>query len=158
LWYWALLWLWSFWRRFPRTNHYNLVPFARKRLSCCRLVSRTQCNIADVTVVCWLGLTVSVTADGFRYDYLRTTTPLPNIDALRANGVTAEWMQPIFPSKTFPNHYTLVTGLYAETHGIISKYVRACVCWTVCWRVVYCVHGLGQPHVRSRFQRVLFVG
>jgi hypothetical protein len=31
-------------------------------------------------------------------------------------------MQPIFPSETFPNHYTLATGLYAESHGILNKY------------------------------------
>jgi predicted AlkP superfamily pyrophosphatase or phosphodiesterase len=30
-------------------------------------------------------------------------------------------MQPIFPSETFPNHYTLATGLFAESHGILNK-------------------------------------
>lgn len=30
-------------------------------------------------------------------------------------------MRPIFPSKTFPNHYTLVTGLYAESHGLVGN-------------------------------------
>lgn len=33
----------------------------------------------------------------------------------------AESLKPIFPSKTFPNHYTIVTGLYAESHGIIGN-------------------------------------
>ena len=36
-------------------------------------------------------------------------------------GVKARSLKPIFPSKTFPNHYTLVTGLYAESHGIIGN-------------------------------------
>ena len=65
-----------------------------------------------------------VCADGFRYDYVDKITPLPNLHYLEANGVRAEWMQPIFPSKTFPNHYTLVTGLYAESHGIVAKCVQ----------------------------------
>jgi predicted AlkP superfamily pyrophosphatase or phosphodiesterase len=45
----------------------------------------------------------------------------PNFDRLIANGVKAEYMIPIFPTKTFPNHYTIATGLYAENHGIIAN-------------------------------------
>lgn len=40
---------------------------------------------------------------------------------LANEGIEAAYMVPIFPSKTFPNHYTLVTGLYAESHGIVSN-------------------------------------
>ena len=65
--------------------------------------------------------------------YLHDIAPLPNLDALRDRGVTAEWMQPAFPSKTFPNHYTLVTGLYPESHGIVSKWgCLPLVCPLVC--------------------------
>ncbi|MFQ6674019.1 MAG: ectonucleotide pyrophosphatase/phosphodiesterase, partial [Fidelibacterota bacterium] len=45
----------------------------------------------------------------------------PNLDALAASGVRAEALIPVFPSKTFPNHLTMVTGLYPEHHGIVSN-------------------------------------
>ena len=45
-------------------------------------------------------------------------TATPNLDYLAANGVKADALIPSFPTKTFPNHYTIVTGLYPENHGI----------------------------------------
>lgn len=45
--------------------------------------------------------------------------PTPNLARLMARGVRAENLIPVFPSVTFPNHYTIVTGLYAEHHGIV---------------------------------------
>src|SRR6202020_1663630 len=45
----------------------------------------------------------------------------PNLSALAAGGVHAERMIPAFPSITFPNHYTLVTGLYPDHHGIVNN-------------------------------------
>lgn len=60
-----------------------------------------------------------VSIDGFRADYLaRGLTP--NLSALAAGGVQAA-MRPAFPSLTFPNHYTLVTGLYPDHHGIVDN-------------------------------------
>jgi predicted AlkP superfamily pyrophosphatase or phosphodiesterase len=40
---------------------------------------------------------------------------------LAALGVRARWLTPVFPSKTFPKHYSSVTGLYPEHHGIVSN-------------------------------------
>ncbi|XP_014675768.1 PREDICTED: ectonucleotide pyrophosphatase/phosphodiesterase family member 5-like [Priapulus caudatus] len=65
-------------------------------------------------------LLLIVSFDGFRYDYLDKTNT-PNFDALIADGVKAKWMEASFPTKTFPNHYTLATGLYEESHGIIAN-------------------------------------
>jgi len=61
-----------------------------------------------------------VSFDGFRYDY-DTKTETPNLDFLRDNGVKAESIQPVFPSKTFPNHYALATGAYAATNMITAN-------------------------------------
>ncbi|MCL4113157.1 UNVERIFIED_CONTAM: hypothetical protein GTU68_065793 [Idotea baltica] len=58
--------------------------------------------------------------DGFRYDYL-DSFPTPNLDRIIRSGVRAEAMIPVFPTKTFPNHYSIVTGLYPENHGIIGN-------------------------------------
>lgn len=61
-----------------------------------------------------------VSIDGFRADYLdRGVTP--RLAALAADGVRADAMRPAFPSLTFPNHYTLVTGLYPDHHGIVHN-------------------------------------
>ncbi|GAB3531229.1 ectonucleotide pyrophosphatase/phosphodiesterase [Pontibacter brevis] len=64
---------------------------------------------------------IMISADGFRYDYAEKYQA-KNLLALREQGVQAESMLPSFPSKTFPNHYTLVTGMYPATHGLINNY------------------------------------
>lgn len=58
--------------------------------------------------------------DGFRADYL-DRYPTPNFRRVIDQGVRAEGLIPIFPSKTFPNHYTIVTGMYAEHHGLVAN-------------------------------------
>jgi predicted AlkP superfamily pyrophosphatase or phosphodiesterase len=63
---------------------------------------------------------ILVSIDGFRADYL-TRGLTPTIAALAADGVRAEAMRPSFPSLTFPNHYTLVTGLRPDRHGIVNN-------------------------------------
>ena len=63
---------------------------------------------------------VVVSLDAFRWDYLDRPVAA-NLRALAARGVRAERLVPSFPSKTFPNHYTLVTGLYPEHHGIVAN-------------------------------------
>ncbi len=63
---------------------------------------------------------VLVSLDAFAWDFMEKTAT-PNLDALAARGVRAERLIPVFPTKTFPNHYSLVTGLYAEHHGIVAN-------------------------------------
>lgn len=65
-------------------------------------------------------IVIMVGVDGFRWDYLEKFRP-PNLLRMAANGVTAERMTPAFPSLTFPNFYTLATGLRPENHGIIGN-------------------------------------
>lgn len=61
-----------------------------------------------------------VSIDAFRPDYLdRGITP--NLSRLASEGVRAQWMNPSYPSLTFPNHYTIVTGLRPDHHGIIHN-------------------------------------
>jgi predicted AlkP superfamily pyrophosphatase or phosphodiesterase len=63
---------------------------------------------------------ILISIDGFRWDYLSRGVS-PNLSALAAGGVRAERMIPSYPSVTFPNHYTLVTGLYPDHHGIVNN-------------------------------------
>jgi len=64
---------------------------------------------------------VMVSLDGFRYDYAKKYGA-KHLLAIAAKGASApEGMIPAYPSLTFPNHYTLVTGLYPEHHGIVAN-------------------------------------
>ena len=63
---------------------------------------------------------ILVSLDGFRADYL-DRFELPNLRRIMRRGVRARWMNPVFPTLTFPNHYSLVTGLYPEHHGIVAN-------------------------------------
>lgn len=63
--------------------------------------------------------TVIISMDGFRWDYAEAFDT-PFFDSVGAQGVKAV-MRPSFPSKTFPNHYTLATGLVPDHHGIVAN-------------------------------------
>jgi predicted AlkP superfamily pyrophosphatase or phosphodiesterase len=60
-----------------------------------------------------------VSIDGFRFEYL-ARGKTPHLAKLAKHGYTARLI-PQFPSYTFPNHYSLVTGLFPESHGIVSN-------------------------------------
>ncbi|KAI0696269.1 Phosphodiest-domain-containing protein [Cytidiella melzeri] len=85
-----------------------------------------------------------VSIDGLRADYLdRGYTP--HLLAISKKGLRAKSMQPIFPTLTFPNHWALMTGLYAESHGIVAnnfwdpasktefRYNKIESCWNSSW-------------------------
>ena len=63
---------------------------------------------------------ILISADGFRYDYAEKYHA-EHLLALANSGVKAEAMMPSFPSVTFPNHYTLVTGLYPSHEGLTAN-------------------------------------
>lgn len=105
------------------------VPYGRTRT---RSFSRA-CALASLFVACGTapeamdaprqevphGTVILVSADGFRWDYVdRGITP--NAQRLMDSGVRGD-LVPSFPTKTFPNHYTLVTGLYPDHHGIVAN-------------------------------------
>lgn len=75
--------------------------------------------LAAIAVSAGRHYTVIISLDGCRWDYpLMYDTPF--LDSLGREGVSAV-MRPSFPSKTFPNHYTLATGLVPDHHGIIAN-------------------------------------
>ena len=64
---------------------------------------------------------ILISADGFRYDYAEKYDA-KNLLKFAKNGVSAEAMIPSFPSITFPNHWSLITGLYPAHHGLIDNF------------------------------------
>uniref|UniRef100_H2ZYC3 Ectonucleotide pyrophosphatase/phosphodiesterase 1 n=1 Tax=Latimeria chalumnae TaxID=7897 RepID=H2ZYC3_LATCH len=67
---------------------------------------------------------ILMSLDGFRSEYLQTWGGLiPAITKLKNCGTHAPHMRPVYPTKTFPNHYSIVTGLYPESHGIVDNHI-----------------------------------
>lgn len=64
---------------------------------------------------------ILISIDGMRAHYIEWFDT-PNLDRLIAEGAHADQgMKPVYPIKTFPNHYSIVTGLYPANHGIVSN-------------------------------------
>ncbi len=63
---------------------------------------------------------ILVSFDGFRYDYTQRVYT-PNFDYIEQKGVKAKSLKPIFPSFTFPNHYSIATGCYTDKHKILGN-------------------------------------
>lgn len=82
-------------------------------LAACSAPTRPEAPPADMPL-----LLISI--DGFRASYFELGQT-PNLERLAGDGVRAQWMTPSYPSLTFPNHYTLVTGLRPDHHGVIHN-------------------------------------
>jgi predicted AlkP superfamily pyrophosphatase or phosphodiesterase len=63
---------------------------------------------------------ILISFDGWRWDYTDRAN-VPNLKALAARGVRSDGLIPSFPTVTFPNHYTIVTGLLPDHHGIVGN-------------------------------------
>lgn len=63
---------------------------------------------------------IMMSMDGFRWDYTEHYNT-PNFDRIKKMGIKAESMMASFPTKTFPNHYTIATGLYPNHHGLVNN-------------------------------------
>ncbi len=94
------------------SNRIALLALVLVVAACAAPAPRSEAPLADPVIL--------ISIDGFRADYLdRGLTP--TLAALAADGVRADAMKPAFPTLTFPNHYTLVTGLYPDHHGIVNN-------------------------------------
>lgn len=103
--------------RFTKTARFSLLlilPLLIAFLLLSFRGSETQTNAAEEPYVIMLSM------DGWRWDYAGRV-PTPNLDRIAAQGVQAEYVKPAFPTKTFPNHYSMATGLYPDNHGIVNN-------------------------------------
>ena len=64
---------------------------------------------------------ILISIDGFRHDYAEKFGA-KNLLKIASKGSRAESLIPCYPSKTFPNHYSIITGLYPDNHGIVDNY------------------------------------
>ncbi|HUQ49967.1 MAG TPA: ectonucleotide pyrophosphatase/phosphodiesterase [Terriglobales bacterium] len=100
--------------RFPALVLIALSLFVTCAAQDASLVAKPVAKITDLRPT-----VILISIDGCRWDF-PDKYPSPNLHELIRTGVRAE-MIPSFPSKTFPNHYTLVTGLYPGNHGIVAN-------------------------------------
>ena len=63
---------------------------------------------------------ILIALDGFRWDFISKAST-PNLDFIAGGGVKAKYVENVFPTVAMPNLYTIVTGLYPESHGIIAN-------------------------------------
>ncbi len=91
---------------------FNKICFALLILTSCATPPRPAAKL-DPTVLL-------ISLDGYRWDYPQKY-PSPNLDAFRKKSTRAERLLPVFPTTTFANHYSIVTGLYAEDHGVVGN-------------------------------------
>jgi predicted AlkP superfamily pyrophosphatase or phosphodiesterase len=63
---------------------------------------------------------ILISFDGWRWDYT-DRFDVPNLKALAARGVRSDGLIPSYPTLTFPNHYTIVTGLWPDHHGVVGN-------------------------------------
>lgn len=84
-----------------------------------RAVKEGQAFVSNGTAL-FAPTTILISLDGFRADFVNRGIT-PNLQSFIKNGVSPLYMTPSFPSVTFPNHYTIVTGLYPESHGIVGN-------------------------------------
>ena len=87
------------------------------------------CSIIFISTVCCssvknktssVPLLLLISFDGFRWDYPQLYN-LSNFNSLIQRGVKVKYIENNFATVTFPLHYTIVTGLYEETHGIVAN-------------------------------------
>lgn len=77
-----------------------------------RILSNSTHNFHPTTII--------VSLDGFHPHYINSSN-CPSMHEMLSDGFAAPYMTPLFPSSTFPNHWTLVTGLYPSEHGIVGN-------------------------------------
>ncbi len=103
------------------------MKFLFRLLLCCWAAFSAGCAIRQTTVPAPPASSADqpapfllISIDGYRNDYVARGLN-PTLDMLAKTGVQADAMQPSFPSLTFPNHYTLITGLRPDHHGIVDN-------------------------------------
>lgn len=99
-----------------RSAHVSVVAVAIALASGCSIAPGPPAGVAAGS----RPYVVLISFDGFRHDYLARYRPAA-FEAVATRGVRAAALIPSFPSKTFPNHYTIATGLYPGHHGIAAN-------------------------------------
>lgn len=98
---------------------FSLAMYAQQaNIDTAQVVVSGRTNSAEVQAKPYV---IMISTDGFRYDYAKKYKA-ENLLKLASDGVQAEGMIPSYPSITFPNHWSLITGLYPSHHGLVDNF------------------------------------
>ena len=97
-----------------------MIPILLRGALCALLIALASCATPIHKISHGYTPLILISIDGYRADYFQRGLS-PNLAALAADGVHAQSMRSAFPTLTFPNHYTIVTGLYPDHHGIVNN-------------------------------------
>lgn len=102
-----------------RSECYRWLPLvvlvlALLRTSAALATSSTTTATSDPAIL------LVVSYDAFRTEYLRRNST-SFMNELRRNGTTTEYLRNVFPTKTFPNHHSIATGVYPNQHGVMAN-------------------------------------
>lgn len=98
---------------------FALLAFAAWKLSAKSATFKAQPLTSNGTAL-FAPTTIIISLDGFRADFLQRGLT-PRLNAFVQEGISPLYMNPSFPSVTFPNHFTMASGLYPEAHGIVGN-------------------------------------
>ncbi|KAH8816893.1 alkaline-phosphatase-like protein [Xylogone sp. PMI_703] len=99
---------------------FSILVLLSWKLSLGRKLRKTDQTIRSNGTALFGPTTILVSLDGFRADFLNRGLT-PRLNAFIKEGISPIYMLPSFPSVTFPNHHTIITGLYPESHGIVGN-------------------------------------
>ena len=91
-------------------------------MAMCVLILAATVSFAQKPITDLRPTVILISIDGMRADYFDHFKPAA-LTRMAKEGTRAKWMIPSFPTKTFPNHYTIATGLYPANHGIVENNV-----------------------------------
>lgn len=98
---------------------FALLALAALKLSARSAAFKAQTLTSNGTAL-FAPTTIIISLDGFRADFLQRNLT-PRLSSFVQEGVSPLYMNPSFPSVTFPNHFTLASGLYPEAHGVVGN-------------------------------------
>jgi predicted AlkP superfamily pyrophosphatase or phosphodiesterase len=101
-------------------SRYSFITYLRIAAFSLVLLVYKPCVSQEITSTQNDTYVVMLSLDGFRWDY-SSLYNTPNLNRIAQEGVKADAMISCYPSKTFPNHYSMATGLYPDHHGIVNN-------------------------------------
>jgi ectonucleotide pyrophosphatase/phosphodiesterase family member 5 len=101
---------------------FNLILLAIFSFGCGHITPEHQEAALDFNNSKHIGkpIVLLISIDGYRHDYNEMYRP-PFLSQFHREGSSAKGLRPVYPTNTFPNHYSIVTGLYPDHHGIIAN-------------------------------------
>lgn len=92
--------------------------FSQNKVDTIQVIVSNRVNTVEAMAKPYL---IFISADGYRYDYTEKYSA-EYLKKLSSTGVKAKAMLPSYPSITFPNHWSLITGMYPSHHGLVDNF------------------------------------